>query len=248
MSLSVRAGLLISAMLIPLSSAAAQNMKSGFHAPQAFGAGGGAYISMVKIEVPDLNSRLAAMGLDPFPDWISLQGGGGGVNIGSVWIGGFSSGGTIKMSATSGGILREARIDISQGGFTLGYLKAFGRMKLTIGGTVGMGHMDIRLIRRPQATGTWDDVWEYYATGFAGPVDASSLTTSSTIEGKYFLFEPYLSLRWWFMPMFAIDMGATYQLATIGGGRLRENGQSISGSPELDLSGMGVRIGLYIGF
>jgi len=248
MSLPLRTSLLVSAMLIPFSSASAQNLESGYHAPQAIGAGGGAYISMIKVEVPDLDSRLAAMGLDPFSDWISLQGGGGGINIGSFWIGGFSCGGTVEMSATSGGILRTARIDLSQGGLSLGYLKAFGMMKLTLGGTVGMGHIDIRLVRRPAAAGTWDDVWEYYATSFAGSVGAASLATSTTIEGKYFLFEPYISLRYWIVPLLAVDLGATWQFATIGAGKLTENGLNFTGSPELDLSGMGVRIGLYIGF
>ncbi|MFC1629498.1 hypothetical protein ACFL3H_10375, partial [Gemmatimonadota bacterium] len=60
--------------------------------------------------------------------------------------------------------------------------------------------------------------------------------------------EPFLSLRYWIVPLLAIDLGATWQFATIGAGKLRENDLNFTGSPELDLSGMGVRIGLYIGF
>ncbi len=248
MSLPVRAGLIITTLLIPLSSPAAQNLETGFMAPQAFGAGGAAYVSMIPIDLPEIDTRLTAMGLDPLSNWITLRGGGGSINAGEIWIGGYSVGGTVEMSAVSGGILREARLDISQGGLSIGYLKAFGRIKLTLGGTIGMGRLDLRLVRRPEAAGTWDSAWQYFDTGFSGPVDAASLATSTTISGKYFLFEPCLTLRYWFMPVFAIDLAATYQLATIGAGKLKENGQAITGAPELGLSGMGMRIGLYIGF
>jgi len=248
MSLPVRAGLILSVLLIPFSSPAAQNLETGFMAPQAFGAGGAVYVSMISIDLPDIDSRLTAMGLDPLSDWITLRGGGGSINAGEFWIGGYSVGGTVEMSAVTGGILREARLDLSQGGVSIGYLKAFGRMKLTLGGTVGLGRLDLHLVRRPEAAGTWNSAWQYYDTGFSGTVDATSLATSTAISGKYFLLEPSINLRYWFMPVFAIDLGATYQLATIGAGKLKENGQAITGSPELGLSGMGMRIGLYIGF
>jgi len=238
----------MSVMLTPLSSPAAQNLETGFMAPQAFGAGGAAYVSMISIDLPDIDSRLIAMGLDPLADWITLRGGGGSINAGEFWIGGYSVGGTVEMSEVSGGILREARLDLSQGGITIGYLKAFGRMKLTLGGTVGLGRLDLRLIRRPQVSGSWDSAWQYYDAGFSDAVPAAALATSTAISGKYFLLEPMVTLRYWFMPVFAIDLGATYQLATIGAGKLKENGQALTGSPELGLSGMGFRIGLYIGF
>jgi hypothetical protein len=50
------------------------------------------------------------------------------------------------------------------------------------------------------------------------------------------------------MPFVALDVGASYRLGTIAGGKLKADGRKIPGSPELDLSGMSARLGLFIGF
>ena len=82
-----------------------------------------------------------------------------------------------------------------------------------------------KLSRFPQAGRSWDGTWTYYETGFAGTVGAGDLETSAELSGNYFFFEPFVSIRYWLMPLVAVDMGACYRLGGIGSGKLESNGR-----------------------
>ena len=57
-----------------------------------------------------------------------------------------------------------------------------------------------------------------------------------------------MSIRYWLIPLVAVDLSAVYGLAGIKAGKLELNGESIADAPKLDLSGMGVKIGIFFGF
>lgn len=239
--------LLVTGVMLPVL-VSGQEPERGFEPPQQFGAGGGPYFSTIQLSIPDLDSRFTGMGLEGIPEWVTLYGSGGGINVGPFFIGGFALEGSVEHSSTSAGIVREARVDLSRSGVALGYVKAVGRMKLTLGSTIGGGRLTTRLRRRPDTAVSWEDLWTYYRDDFSGTVDSSDLNISTVIEGKYLLFEPYLSIRYWVIPLVSVDIGATYHFGSIRSGKLKENGQTLSGSPEISLSGVGFRIGIFFGF
>lgn len=243
-TLSVVTVLLLVTGAIP---SAAQE-QSGFFPPQQLGAGGGGSWGMLRLDLPDLDTRLAGMGLEALPEWISLSGGGGVLNIGHFLIGGHGWGGSVRSEATAGGIVRSARLDLSLAGVTMGWVKAIGRLKLTLGGTLGLGHLDLLLRRGPAAAPDWDGVWDYYETAFSGTVDASSLDTSSRLEGRFLWVEPSVGMRYWLIPLVAVDVGAFYSWGSVRAGELRHEGEAVTDAPALDLSGMGFRVGVFFGF
>lgn len=226
----------------------AQGTERGFFPPQQAGAGGGPYYAAFQLSIPELDSRLAEMGLEGLPEWISLFGAGGSIQMGSLMIGGFTLVGAVQRSGTAAGIERKARLDLSYGGLTVGYVKAMSNLKLTLGGAIGTGRLVLKLNRFPQTGRSWDGTWQYYAAGFTGTVDAGSLDTSAELSGNYFFLEPFFGIRYWLMPLVAFDLNAFYRLGRIGAGKLESIGESIADSPALDLSGMGLRVGLFLGF
>jgi len=225
-----------------------QEIERGFFPPQQVGAGGGPYLAVVQLSMPEFDRRLTGMGLEGLPEWATLYGAGGHFQIGSLMIGGFSLGGTVDRSGVAGGAMREARVDISHGGLTVGYVKAVSNLKLALGGSIGVGTLAARLSRSPQTGPLWDGIWTYYGTGFTGTVDAGNLDISTELSGSYFFFEPFVSIRYWLIPMVAVDLGAFYRIGGIGSGKLEVNGEKIPDSPKLDLSGMGIKVGVFLGF
>ena len=168
--------------------------------------------------------------------------------MGHFQMGGWGWGGSATSEATSGGIDRSARLDLSLAGVFLGWVKAAGMMKLTLGGTVGMGRFELLLHREPTAAPTWARVWTYYESTFAGSVDASALETSTRLDARFLWLEPSVSLRYWLVPLVAVDVCAVYSWGRIGAGKLRCEGDKISDAPALDLSGLGFRVGIFLGF
>jgi hypothetical protein len=207
-----------------------QEMGRGFFPPQQAGVGGGPSYALVQLSVPELDSRLLSMGLEGLPEWMSLIGANGHFQIGSLMIGAFSLSGSVDRSSSSGGISREASVVLSYSGITVGYVKAVSNLKLTLGGSFGAGSLVTS------------------ETGFTGSVDSAALDISSVLTGKYYFFEPFAGLRYWIMPLVAVDLSAVYGLAGVGAGKLELNGEKISDAPKLDLSGMGVKIGIFLGF
>lgn len=238
------AGLLI---MLP-AQVSAQAEQRGFYPPQQLGAGGGPYFGLLQLSVPELDDRLRAMGLEVLPGWLPTFGGGGTIHVGRFLIGGMGYSGTHTTTATTGGISREAEVRVGRAGLVLGYVKAISNIKLTLGGMLGVGTLDIRLRRFPPGAPDWTAVWSYYETGFTGTVDAADLNVSTQLSGRHFWIEPLVSLRYWLIPLVAVDLTAFYSYGKIGAGKLMENDRSIPGAPEFDLSGMGFRIGVFFGF
>lgn len=240
----------VTVLLLSLPAvSSAQSGGRGFRPPAQVGAGGGAHAGMMQLDLPELDSRLQAMGLEGLDEWLMLYGGGGAVQFGSWQIGGAGYGGSTEQSVTSGGILRSARLDVDYAGLTLGYVKAAGNLKLTLGSLLGIGSMELHLRRTPETPPSWTDLWSWYEPGSpSGPVDPADLRLATRITGSWFALEPFLDIRYWFMPLVAVDLSAHYHLGSIGSGEVEQNGVAVPGSPELDLSGMGFRVGLFIGF
>jgi hypothetical protein len=233
---------------MPAAQASAQVEERGFYPPQQMGAGGGPYFGLMQLSVPELDDRLAAMGLEVLPDWLPTYGGGGTIHVGRFLIGGMGYSGTHSTSAAAAGIARQADITVGHAGLMLGYIKAISNMKLTLGSLLGMGSFEAQIRRAPQGSADWTGVWEYYDSGFTGTVDAADLSVSTRLSASYFWAEPFISLRYWVIPLVALDLTAHYSYGKIGAGKLKENDRSISGAPEMDLSGMGFRIGIFFGF
>ena len=237
--------LLSASMVVEVSG---QEQGRGFFPPQQAGAGGGPGYALIQLSLPDLDNRLLSMGLEGLPEWISLVGVNGHIQIGSMMIGAFSLSGSVERSSRNGGISREASVVLSYSGITIGYVKAVSNMKLTMGGSLGTGSLVTRLRRFPQTGQTWDGVWSYYETGFTGSVDSATLDISSVLNGNYYFFEPFVSIRYWLVPLVALDLSAVYGMAGIKAGKLELNGKSIADAPKYELSGMGMKIGIFFGF
>jgi hypothetical protein len=238
----------VAAILLLTVAAQAQAPDRGFYPPQQAGAGGGPYFGMLQLSIPELDTRLEAMGLDAIPEWMTVTGGGGSFHWNHFLVGGMGYGASFETSRAVGGISRKAELSVGRAGVLLGYVKAIGNMKLTVGSMLGAGSFEMKISRAPLAGPNWTDVWTYYDAGFSGTVDAADLTTTSHLTGNYFWAEPFVSLRYWVIPLIAVDVGAFYSYGRIGAGKLEENGRGISGSPELDLSGLGFRFGVFLGF
>ena len=242
-------GLLVALLvaLIP-AAAGAQGSGSGFYPPQQAGAGGGPFFGLRSISLPDVDERFASMGLGSLPEWVNTWGGWGGFHAGTILIGVTGYGGRQTVGGEQGGIEREGEVELSTIGLTLGYVKAIGRMKLTLGTTLGAESLSIRLRRSPSGSADWDGVWSWYETGLTGTVDAADLDITTRLEGSGFWAEPFISMRWWVIPLVAVDLGVFYSWGSIGAGKLEVDGRKVDGSPKLDLSGTGFRLGVFLGF
>ncbi|MFO7769419.1 MAG: hypothetical protein R6W82_10760 [bacterium] len=248
-SISILPIAVLSVLLALPAVSRAQSGGRGFHPPQQVGAGGGAHAGMLQVSLPEIDARLRAMGLEGLEEWLMLYGGGGSLQRGHWQIGGAGYGGSTEQTVVSGETLRSARLDLGYGGLTLGYVKAAGSLKLTLGTLLGIGSMELTLRRTPEAPASWADLWEEYEAGSPpGPVDPGDLRLSTRLTGNWFAVEPFVDVRYWLVPLVAVELSAHYHLGSIGGGKLEQNGVAIPGSPELDLSGMGFRVGLFIGF
>jgi len=233
--------------LLTLPRAAAQE-EEGFFPPQQIGAGGGAAMMLAQISLPALDARFADLGLETLPEWMPLYGAEGIVNIGHLLIGYAGYGGRVRSEATAGGIYRESQVWLNYSTIVVGWVKAAGKFKLSLGGAIGGGSLHVRAIRRPASGSSWSDLWAPYSTSFSGPVSAADLETATHLEGTFFSLAPRVGVRWWFMPFLAFDLGVSYRLGTIGAGKMRADGRRVPGSPEFDLSGMSIRAGLFLGF
>ncbi len=234
---------------LPLpAGVSAQEEDEGFFPPQQVGAGVGPGIMVAPLALPALDDRFAALGLDALPGSLTLYGAEGVINIGRLLVGLGSFVGETELSATAGGVYRAGQVALAYTGLVVGWVKATGKFKLTLGGSIGGGTLYLRLIRRPVTDGSWTDLWATYTTAFTGPIAAADLETAAHLEGNFFTFGPKISARWWFMPLVALEVGASYQFGKIGAGRLEADGRRVPESPELDLSGVTIRAGLFLGF
>jgi hypothetical protein len=210
--------------------------------------GGGEFVTgYLFANLDDLNRQIRRMGIPVLAEQILIAGGRGYTRIGHLLIGGAGYGGDTESSGVPDCCARSAQIEIAYGGVLLGL--AVSRPRYEIMGGMLFGGGSVRVVRERNSRGVtdWEGAWEDFYEGGPDSVATEDLNITSEIRGEFVVLEPFAGLKYWIMPFMALDLSASYLQAPIGRGDWQIDGVSIPDSPESNIGGWSLRLGLHFG-
>jgi hypothetical protein len=211
------------------------------------GGGGGFVPGYVFANLEEINAKVRQMGISDLSERILILGGKGYARIGHLVIGGAGYGGTTETSGIPDGSARYADVTIAYGGLILGLSYAEADYEATAGMLLGGGSIEVKRRRNSRYAVGWNDSWDPFDAGGSDPVDPEDLNISSTIVGDFIALEPFVEIKYWLLPFMALDFSASYLRATIGQGEWTVDKVRIPDSPETNIGGPSLKLGLHFG-
>ena len=195
----------------------------------------------------DINPKIRQMGIPALSDDIFLVGGRGYTRIGHLLIGGAGYSGESESSGIADGCARYARVDITYGGVILGLAMTRPHYEAMAGMLFGGGAVEIVRERNSRMVAGWDEAWENFDEAGPDSVAADELNMTSKVTGEFIVLEPFVEVKYWVLPFMAMDVSASYLNAEVGRGEWKLDGVSIPDSPESNIGGWSLRLGLHFG-
>jgi hypothetical protein len=211
------------------------------------GGGGGFVPGYVFTNLEEINAKVSGMGIADLSERILIFGGKGYARIGHLIIGGAGYGGTTETSGIPDGSARYADVTIAYGGLILGLSHVNADYEVTAGMLFGGGSITVERRRNSRYVVGWNDSWDPFATGGPDSIDPEDLNISSTIVGDFLALEPFVEIKYWFLPFMALDFSASYLRATIGKGEWTVDKVRIPDSPETNIGGPSLKLGIHFG-
>ena len=212
-----------------------------------FGGGGGFSAGYLFANLDDINPRIRDMGIPALSEEILMVGGRGYARIGHLVFGGAGYGGETESSGIPDCCARYARVVVAYGGVILGITAARPRYEAVGGMLFGGGSIEIVRERNSRSVGGWDDAWEIFDVSGPDSVATDDLNITSKITGEFIALEPFLEVKFRMLPFVALDLFASYLSAGVGRGQWKLDGVSMPDSPESNIGGWSLRLGLHFG-
>ncbi len=211
------------------------------------GGGGGPTGGYLLANLDEVNSKIKQMGIPALPSDIFVMGGHGFLRAGSFIIGGGGYGGTSESSGIPDSCLRYAKMEIGYGGVIVGISRIASRYEVTLGTLLGGGSVDLTRRRNSRNVQGWSDAWDIFDKDSPETVATDALNVTSVMKAKFVAIEPFVDLKIWVLPFMAIDFSASYLHANIPRGQWKLDGVKIPDSPQMNIGGPSLRLGLHFG-
>jgi len=211
------------------------------------GGGGGFSAGYLFANLNDINPRIQEMGLPTLSEEILMVGGRGYARIGHLVVGGAGYGGETESSGIPDCCARYARVGVAYGGVILGITMAQPRFEAVGGMLFGGGSIEIVRERNSRSVAGWDEAWEIFDVSGPDSVATGDLNITSKITGEFIALEPFLEVKFRMLPFMNLDLSASYLSAGVGRGQWKLDGVSIPDSPESNIGGWSLRLGLHFG-
>jgi hypothetical protein len=211
------------------------------------GGGGELVIGYLFADLNELNSQVRLMGIPELSENILMVGGKGYARIGHLVIGGAGHSGETESSGVPDCCRRYARIQIAYGGLILGIARSQARYEAMAGMLFGTGSVEITRERNSRSVPTWEDAWGVFHKDGPDTVSTEDLNVTSIIKGDFIALEPFIGLKYRIMPFLALDFSASYLSAEIKRGGWEVDGVVIPDSPESNIGGLTLKLGLHFG-
>jgi hypothetical protein len=212
-----------------------------------FGGGGGPVPGYLFADLASINPKVKQMGIPELSENILMVGGKGYARIGHFVIGGGGYAGSTESSGIPDCCSRYAEIEVAYGGVILGLSEARSRCEGTVGILLGGGSVAVERRRNSQYVFGWDDSWDIFDEDVPDSVAADDLNVTSTIRAEFIALEPFVEIKYWVLPFMALDFSASYLRANIGRGKWKIENIKIPDSPEADIGGPTIRLGIHFG-
>lgn len=210
--------------------------------------GGGEFVTgYLFANLDDINPHIRQMGIPVLSEEIFLMGGRGYTRIGHLLIGGAGYAGDTQSAGIPDCCARYARVAIAYGGVVLGLAASRPRYEAMAGMLFGGGSVEIVRERNSRNVAGWDEAWENFNEAGPDSVATEDLNVTSKITGEFIALEPFAAIKYWILPFMALDFSASYLNAEIGGGEWKLDGIAIPDSPESNVGGWSLRLGLHFG-
>jgi len=212
------------------------------------GGGGGQFdIGVAFLDLSDINVQVRQMGIPELSDEVLIMGGRGYGRIGHFIIGGAGYGATTESSGIPDCCARYARLDFGYGGLILGATTCGNRHQLMGGVLLGGGQAKITRRRNSSEIMGWDDAWNPFRDDGRDSVATEDLNITSEITGDFIAVEPFVTVKYWMSSYMALDFSASYLRAGIRRGQWKLDGVRIPDSPESNLGGPILKVGIHFG-
>jgi hypothetical protein len=211
------------------------------------GGGGQFDIGVAFLNLSEINAQVRQMGIPQLSDKVLIVGGRGYGRIGHLIIGGAGYGATVESSGIPDCCARYARLDFGYGGLLLGASTCGTRYELIGGVLLGGGQAKITRRRNSKEIAGWDDAWNPFKKDGPDSVGSDDLNITSEITGNFIAVEPFISLKYWLSRFMALDFSASYLHAEISRGQWKLDEVKIPDSPESDLGGPVLKVGVHFG-
>jgi hypothetical protein len=199
------------------------------------------------LNLEEINKQVRSMGIPPLSDEVFIVGGMGYGRIGYLMIGGAGYGGYTETSGIPDCCARYARLDIAYGGLILGATYPQPRYELQGGMLFGGGEVKVTRRRNSKEIMSWDEAWEAFEKDVEDPVPAEDLNITSEITGTFVALEPFVAFKYWVLEFMAFDFSASYLRAVVSRGSWELDGVSIPDSPETNIGGLTLKLGIHFG-
>jgi hypothetical protein len=212
-----------------------------------FGGGGGPVPGYLFANLEEINSKVQEMGISDLSENVLMMGGKGYARIGRFVIGGAGYGGSTESSGIPDCCARYATVEIGYGGLILGLSHTDSRYEATGGMLFGGGSIAVKRRRNSRYVFGWDDTWDLFESDGPDSVARDDLNITSTIKGDFIALEPFVEIKYWVFPFMALDFSASYLKATIGRGEWTLDNMRIPNSPETNIGGPSIKLGIHFG-
>lgn len=212
-----------------------------------FGGGGGPAPGYIFADLGVINAKVRDMGIPELSDNILMVGGKSYARIGRFVIGGAGYGGSTKSSGIPDGCARYAEVEMAYGGIILGVSMTDSRYEATAGMLLGGGSIAVERRRNSRYVFGWNGAWDLFDADDPDVVATDDLNVSSTLRADFIALEPFIELKYWVLPFMAIDLSASYLRAGIDKGEWTIDSVKIPDSPETDIGGPSIKLGIHFG-
>jgi hypothetical protein len=211
------------------------------------GGGGGPVPGYLFANLEEINAKVKEMGIGSLSERIVIVGGKGYARIGRLIIGGGGYGGTTESCGIPDGCARYAEVTIAYGGMILGLSHVKADYEATAGMLFGGGSIAVERRRNSKYAVGWGDSWDPFDADGPSSIDTQDLNIASTVRGDFIALEPFIEIKYWLLPFLALDVSASYLRATVGEGEWTLDNIRIPDSPETNIGGPSIKIGLHFG-
>jgi len=217
------------------------------HSRSRVGGGGGPIPGYIFADLGAVNAQVRGMGIPKLDEAILIMGGKGYARFGNIILGGGGYGGSTETSGMPDESARFARVEFGYGGGLIGASVAYSRYDFTAGLLVGGGAIEVTRRIASQGVFDWEDSWDTFREDLPDSVATGDLTVSSRITADFIAIEPFVEIKIWLTRFMALDLSGSYLRAHIGEGTWKTEGLEILNSPETNLGGPSVKLGLIFG-
>jgi hypothetical protein len=195
----------------------------------------------------EINPHIRRMGIPALSEEVFMAGGRGYTRIGHLLIGGAAYGGDTESGGIPDCCARSARVEIAYGGVLFGATTGGPRYEISAGMLFGGGAVEIVRERSSRNVSDWDEAWDDFYESGPDSVATEDLNITSKITGDFIALEPFAGLKYWILHFMAVDLSASYLHAEIGRGEWKVDGVPIPDSPESNIGGWSLKLGLHFG-